>query len=155
MSSALFLYQCPSRLVSLAWMFFEMRSRSAFLSICSQDLFKTTNDFLSFTFSFFSISFVSGHVVRPYSSTDTVTTWKKSRFILLARSDFCMNDKLSIAAHAIARRMLIHSQLVNTAPCVTLTGWLLTGQCKKVIKVGDCSRGRPEGSPYNSYYTEV
>ena len=25
----------------------------------------------------------------------------------------------------------------------------------KVSKVGDCSRGRPEGSLFNSYYTEV
>ena len=28
-------------------------------------------------------------------------------------------------------------------------------QCKKVSKVGDHSRGRPEGFLFNSYYTEV
>ena len=26
---------------------------------------------------------------------------------------------------------------------------------KKVNKVGDCSRGRPDGSHFNSYYNEV
>ena len=26
---------------------------------------------------------------------------------------------------------------------------------KSKSKVGDCSRGQPEGSPFNSYYTEV
>ena len=31
---------------------------------------------------------------------------------------------------------------------------IFDGQVSK-SKVGDCSRGRPEGSLFNSYYTEV
>ena len=36
-------------------------------------------------------------VVHPYSSTNMVTTWKKSTFVLLERSDFHMVVNLSIA----------------------------------------------------------
>ena len=50
--------------------------------------------------------FVSVHVVHLYSSIDTVTAWKKSRFILSDRSDFHIIDNLSITVYAFMRRVL-------------------------------------------------
>ena len=41
-----------------------------------------------------------------YSSIDTVTTWKKSTFILSEGSAFNMINNLSIVVHAFARHML-------------------------------------------------
>ena len=55
--------------------------------------------------SFFSIRFVSIHVVHPYSSTDTTADWKKLCFILSVMSNFYMTDSLSIAVHAFASRV--------------------------------------------------
>ena len=49
--------------------------------------------------------FVSVHVMNPYGSIDTATPWKKSRFILLDRSDFNKIDNLSIAIYAFSRRI--------------------------------------------------
>ena len=43
---------------------------------------------------FFSICFVSIHVVHPYSRTDTTEAWKKFRFILTGGSDFNMIHSL-------------------------------------------------------------
>ena len=45
-------------------------------------------------------SFVSVHVVQPYSSIDATAAWKKLRFILSVRSDFHIIDSLLIAVHA-------------------------------------------------------
>ena len=41
-----------------------------------------------------------------YSSTDMVTAWKNSHFILSERSDFHMVDYLSIAVHVLPMCML-------------------------------------------------
>ena len=57
---------------------------------CFQDLFKTILIYLSS--SFFSIQFISVYVENLWSRRDTVTAWKKSRFILLEKSDFHMID---------------------------------------------------------------
>ena len=43
-------------------------------------------------------------MVQPHSSTDTVTAWKNSRYILSERSDFHMIINLSIAIHALHRK---------------------------------------------------
>ena len=47
--------------------------------------------------------FVSIHVMHPYSSIDSATTWKKSHFILMDRPDFHMIDNLSYAVHTFVR----------------------------------------------------
>ena len=53
----------------------------------------------------FSSLLVSVHVVHPYSSIDMIAAWKKLCFILSARSDFHMTDRLSIAVHAFVSRV--------------------------------------------------
>ena len=68
--------------------------------------------------------FVSAHVVHPYSSIHTTTTWKKSRFILSKRSDFYMIDNLSITVALLANthaqaKSLLHS-LEQTAESIGL-----------------------------------
>ena len=60
--------------------------------------------------------FASVNVVHPYSSMDTATTWKKSRFILSMRSDFHMIDNLSIAVLTFARCMLTSLSLDEILP---------------------------------------
>ena len=73
--------------------------------LCFQDLVKTV--FLcSSHLVFFSICFVSIHVVHPYNRMDTAIAWKKSCFILLDRLDFYMIDSLSIVFHGFAKHML-------------------------------------------------
>ena len=51
--------------------------------------------------SFFSIRFLSVHVVYPYSSTDTIAAWKKIPFILLDRLDNELIDSLSISTSSL------------------------------------------------------
>ena len=64
--------------------------------------------------SFFSIRLVSAQVVHPYSSINTIATWKKLRFILSIRSDFHMTDNLSVAIHAFASRVLMSVSVDET-----------------------------------------
>ena len=45
-------------------------------------------------------------MVHPYSSIDSVNTWKQSGFILLDRSDVLMIDNQSIAVYSFAGRIL-------------------------------------------------
>ena len=71
--------------------------------------------------SFFSICLVNVHVVHPYSSIDTITSWKKLRFILSVMSDFHMTEWLN-------KWIAVHGQLVNTALLITLMGWFPTGR---------------------------
>ena len=57
-----------------------------FMGCCFQDLFNIARSILvQFSSGYFSICFVSIHVVHPYSSIDTTTAWKKSRLILSDR----------------------------------------------------------------------
>ena len=78
-----------------------------FVGYCFQDLFKTACSILVwFPSSFFSMCFVSIHVVHPYSSMNTATTWKKYSFISLDRSDFYKIDYISIVVHAFTRGIL-------------------------------------------------
>ena len=62
---------------------------------------------------FFSIRFVSVHVVHPYSSTDITAAWKKLHFVLSVRSDFHTTDSLSIAVHAFASRVSMSVSLMR------------------------------------------
>ena len=59
-----------------------------------------------FSFSLFSMRFVSVHVVHPLNSIDTTAVRKKSSFILSDRSNFHMIDSLLIAVHAFVKRIL-------------------------------------------------
>ena len=72
MSSSLLLQQCPACLARLIWIVFVMGGgwpySCCFVGCCLQDLFNSR---------LFSV-----HVVHPYSSIDTITAWKKLRFIL-------------------------------------------------------------------------
>ena len=80
---------------------------SCFVECCFQDLFNITCSILvQSPSSFFSMHFVSIHVVHPYSSIDTTAAWKKYYFILSDRSNFHIINKLLIAVHAFARRIL-------------------------------------------------
>ena len=112
MSSLLLLQQCPTYLVLLILIVFVMVGRwpysCCFVGFCLQDLFNFSHSILVYMpSSFFSVCLVSVHVVNPYSSIDTSTTWKKLHFILSVRSDFHMTHSLSIAAHAFASRVLM------------------------------------------------
>ena len=105
-SSSLLLQQCPACLVHLIWMVLEIEGRwpynCCFMGCCFQDLFNITHSILGqFSSSFFSVSFVSIHVVHPYSRTDTTTDWKKSYFILSDRLDFHMIENLLISVHVL------------------------------------------------------
>ena len=71
-------------------------------------MFKTAcNILVLFPSRFFFMWFVSVHVVHPYSSSDTATTWKKSCFILSERSDIQMTDNLLIVIHIFANHISI------------------------------------------------
>ena len=52
--------------------------------------------------------------MHPYSSIDTTAGWKKLRFILSVRSDFHMTDRLSVAVHAFASRVLMSVSVNET-----------------------------------------
>ena len=76
MSSSLLLQQCLSCLVRLIWMALEIGGRwpynYCFTGCCFEDLFRIAHRILvRFLFSFFSICFISIHVVHPYCKIDT------------------------------------------------------------------------------------
>ena len=80
---------------------------SWFMKCCFQDLFKTACSIrVYFPCRFFPMYFVRVKVVHPYNSIDTATVWKKSRFILLDKSDFYIIYNLSIACNTFARIIL-------------------------------------------------
>ena len=109
-SSSLLLQQCPACLFGLILIVFVMGGRWPYsccvVEYCLQDLFNIAHCILVYLPTiFFSIRFVSVHVMHPYSSIDTTAAWKKLRFILSVRSDFHMTDSQSITAHAFASRV--------------------------------------------------
>ena len=78
-----------------------------FVGCCFQDLFMIARSILvQLPSRFFSIRFISVHVVHPYSSIDTTAAWKKS-MILSDRLDFHMIDILSVAVHTFTRHVLM------------------------------------------------
>ena len=92
MSSSLLLLQCPP--CRFTQIVFEMGSEWPY-SCCFVGRVASRiclREFVIFLCSsrqvFFSIHFVSVHIVHSYSSTDTATAWKKSRFIWTERLGF-------------------------------------------------------------------
>ena len=88
MSSSLLLQQCTPCLLRLIWMVFEMSGRRPyscyFVGYCLQDLFHIVRRLLvQFLSSFFSILFVSVHVVHPYGNIDSTAVWKKLAFYFI------------------------------------------------------------------------
>ena len=86
-SSSLFLHQCLTLLV-LMWMDFEIGCkwlyRCCFIGCCFQDLFNIVcTILLQFLSRFFSICFVTVHIVHPYSRIDTIAPWKKLAFYMI------------------------------------------------------------------------
>ena len=119
MSSSLILLLCPACLVRLTLIVFVMGVRwphnCCFVGCCLQNLFNIARSILvELPSSFFSIGFVSVHVVHPYSSIDTTAVWKKLCFILSVSSDFHMIDNLSIAIHAFASHVLMSFSVDET-----------------------------------------
>ena len=92
---------------------------------------------VEFPSSFFSLRLVSVHVMHPYSSTDTIATWKKLHFILSDKFDFHMIDNLLIAVYAFASHILmpyivIHRETVslchNSSVWLDASSWLYVSQ---------------------------
>ena len=77
MSLSLLLLQCPTCLVCLIWMVFEIGGRwpysCSFVRCCFQDLFNIAlNILVQLLSSFFSINLVSVQEVHPYSNQQTL-----------------------------------------------------------------------------------
>ena len=92
-------------------MAFEMGGRwlynCYFVGCCFQDLFSIACSILAqFPSSFFSILFVSIHMVNPYNRIDSTAVRRKILFILSDKSDFHMIDDLSIVVHTFASHIL-------------------------------------------------
>ena len=109
-SSSLLLQQCSAYLVHLTLIVFVTGGKwpysCCFVGCCLQDLLNIAHNILvQLPSSFFSIRFVSVHVVHPCRSIDTTAAWKKLRFILSVMSDFHTTDSLSLAVHAFASRV--------------------------------------------------
>ena len=116
MSLSLLLQQCPACLVRRTWMISEMGGKwlYSFVGCCFQDLLVTAISLLvQLSLSFFSIHFVSLHVVHPYSSMDSTAAWKKLYFILSERSDLHMTHSISIAVHASPSCILMHIDVIS------------------------------------------
>ena len=112
MSSFLLLQQCHACLIRPTLIVFVMGSKWSYscclVGCCLQGLFNIALSILvKMPSSFFSIRLVSVHVVHPYCSIDTIAAWEKLRFILSVRSDFHMNECLSLAVHAFASHVLM------------------------------------------------
>ena len=98
-------------LICLTWLVLEIGSKwlygFCFVGCCFHDLFYITcSIFVQFPSSFFSMCFVSVHVVHPLSSIDTTITWKEFCFISLDWLDFYMINSLLIAVHIFAWHIL-------------------------------------------------
>ena len=111
MTSSLFLQRCLSYLVCLTWIVCKTEGRwpysYCFAKCCFQSLFNTVRRILVYLpSSFFTMHFLSAHVLHPYSNMGTAWAWKNSRFILLDKVDFDVNDNLLIVFHGFVRCML-------------------------------------------------
>ena len=128
-----------------SWIVFVMGGKwlysCCFVGCCIQNLFITAHSILvQLPSSFFSIHFVSVHVVHQYSSIDMTAAWKKLRFILLVRSDFYMTDILLIAVHAFASGMLMFVLVDETLACQRLKTWYLIPPCLTLSMIWYVSR---------------
>ena len=100
MNPSLLLQQCHACLVRLTWLFnrWEVSDRAAFVREVLLPGFVQYSSYHSFLVpvSLLLNAFLRVHVVHLYSSIDTTTAWKKSRFISSDRSAFYMIDSQSI-----------------------------------------------------------
>ena len=114
MSSSLLLQLYPICLFRLILIVFMMGGR-CFVGCRPQGLFNIARSTLVWlSSSFFSIRLFSVHVVHSYCSIDTTAAWIKLSFILSVRFDFYMTDRLSLTAHAFARRELMYVSIDET-----------------------------------------
>ena len=109
MSSSLLLQQCPACPVHLTLIVFVMGiklpSSCCFVGCCLQDLFNIAHSILVYLpSSFFSIRFVSVHVVQPYSNYDRCL--EKTAFHFISQVYLLYDDSLSTAVHTFASRVL-------------------------------------------------
>ena len=109
MSLPLLLRQCIACLARLAWNVFKMGGRCpyscCFVECYLQDLFNTARSILvQLPSGFLFLHQVGVHMMHPYSSMDTTSTWKKLHFILY---DFYINDNLLMIIHAFVSHVLI------------------------------------------------
>ena len=130
--------QWPTCLVRLSWTVLEIGGRCpyncCFMGCCFQDLFNTARStLLQLPSSFFSIRFVSVHLVHPYNRIDTTSPWKKSRFILSDSLDFPIINNLSIVAHTFARRILVLFSIDETQ-LPRYMNWSSTFKSKPLIR---------------------
>ena len=112
MSLSLLLQQCPACLVRLIWMVLGIGVRwpynCCFKGCCFPSLFNIACSFLGqCPFSFFSIPFVSIHVVNQSSRIDITAAWKKLGFSVSDRLGFHIFDNQSIAVHTFIRYILM------------------------------------------------
>ena len=104
-SLSLLFQRYPACLVRLTWMVLGIEGKwpysCYFVECCFPDLFNTARSILvKFPSSFFSMRFLTDHMVHPHSNIYTTATWKK--FILSNRSKFHIIESLSIAVYAFA-----------------------------------------------------
>ena len=114
MSSSILLQQCSACLVRLTRIVSMMGGKwpysCCFVVYCLQDLFNIACSILVLLLSsFFSICFISVHVVHPYSSINTTTAWKKC--VLFDRSGLA--SIWLIATHSFASHVLIILQWIK------------------------------------------
>ena len=95
---------CSSYLNSLRWKV-SGRTGAILWGVASRICSRQCTAFMS-TSNYGYSCFVSLHVVHPYSSMDTATALRKTRFMLSDRLDFHIIESLSIAFHAFTKRML-------------------------------------------------
>ena len=111
-SSAVSPMSGSSNLDSFLWWVVGGRTAAVLWSVASRTCSIQLEAFLCNAVQIFLHTFVSIHVVHPYSSIDMtadMTTWPlhKTAFYLIVRSDFYMTDSLSITVHAFASCMLM------------------------------------------------
>ena len=111
MSLSLFPQQYPACLVHRTWMVLEVGGRQlyrcCFVGCGFQDLFITTHSILvQLSSSFFSIRFVSVHVVHPYSSMDTTADGKNCVLFYQTSLTSTFNSPL-IAVHTFTSHVLM------------------------------------------------
>ena len=94
-----FVFTSPAYLVRLIWMVFVIGGRRSYVAVLWDVASRTCSMHLvtflcNYRRAFFSIRLVSVQVIHRYISIYTTAAWKKTRFVLLDRSDFHMTDSL-------------------------------------------------------------
>ena len=112
MSLTLILQQCPTCLVHLTWMVFEMGSKCPyccyFLGCCFQDFIIVVCSILVLFPSYFSPCVLLGSMwyIHPYCSINTATIGKTFCFIVLEKANLQMINNLLLTVNDFARGMV-------------------------------------------------